>query len=184
MRITTGYVPREGGTIAGRARLLHITLRYTSASDQNRAFYAAAGRWVGCRGGPQARGGGFPFCSCCLRRAALVLWVLAAATPRTALELREHLPCWQLPAGLHLPYGERRAGFVSDAALYLGAGCCPRRSGRAPPRNGAAAGLMTATRPAEGQSVRCCYRVCTRELLPCEGLSPADDASELARCGE
>lgn len=30
---------------------------------------------------------------------------------------------------------------------------------------------MTAIRPAEGQSVRCCYRVCTREHLPCEGLS-------------
>ena len=43
---------------------------------------------------------------------------------------------------------------------------------------------MTAIRPAEGQSVRCCYRGYTRELLPCEGLSPADDASELARCGE
>ena len=56
---------------------------------------------------------------------------------------------WRLAAAA----GERRGGLRSDAALAKGPLTLPRRSGRAPPRNGAAAGRTTATRPAQGPRV-------------------------------
>ena len=51
------------------------------------------------------------------------------------------------------PRGAKR-GHRSEAAPHKGAEPTPRRSGRAPPRNGAAAGRTTATRPARGPRER------------------------------
>lgn len=106
---------------------------------------------------------------------------LMPLTPRGAAS--SGAPCrGDAATGLHQLWQGAPRGLRSDAAPDKGPLTLPRRSGRAPPRNGAAVGRTTATRPAQGprdtRSCRCCCRCYLppprsggvqggRSILPC-----------------
>lgn len=111
---------------------------------------AAVVRGLGCRGCQHGRGGTLPVRFRSQSRSASLLRPLCCRFPRAALREREH-PAEGMPLPVCTSLGrERRAGFASDAAPDKGPLTLPRRSGRAPARNGAPVGRATATRPAQG----------------------------------